>query len=131
MVLRCSKFTYASPTHSTGKSQLGKGSADWGHNRAHLWSAFHSSRRQGVSWEGCQQWGKCSLFSITQKRHILTSEMTFCYYCLSIHGNGCPRGQSIAIIKHLVKIWIKPWEGVMQDSDLWSVIWIGYIFLLQ
>lgn len=62
---------------------------------------------------------------------IMISEMTFCYYCLSIRGNSCAWGRSIAIIKHLVKIWINPWESVMQDSDIWSVIWIGYIFLLQ
>lgn len=62
---------------------------------------------------------------------IQTSQMTFDYYCLSIHGNSCAWGRSTAIIKHLVKIWINPWEGVMQDSDIWSVIWIGYIFLLQ
>lgn len=66
-----------------------------------------------------------------RRGHLLTSEMTFCYYCLSMHGNGCTRAEAIAIIKHLAKIWINPWEGVMQDSDIWSVIWIGYIFLLQ
>lgn len=62
---------------------------------------------------------------------ILTSEVTFGYHCLSIGGDGCAGGRSITTVKHLVKICINPWEGVMQDSDIWSVIWIGYIFLLQ
>lgn len=66
-----------------------------------------------------------------RKGSIQTSEMTFGYYCLSIRGNSCAWGRSTTIIKHLVKIWINPWESVMQDSDIWSVIWIGYIFLLQ
>lgn len=62
---------------------------------------------------------------------LLTSEMTFCYYGLSMHGNGRIWAEAIAIMKPLAKIWINPWEGVMQDSDIWSVIRMGYIFLLQ
>lgn len=58
---------------------------------------------------------------------LLTSEMTFCY----MHGNRRLWAEAIAIMKPLAKIWINPWEGVMQDSDIWSVIWMGYIFLLQ
>lgn len=62
---------------------------------------------------------------------VQTSELTFGYHPLGIQRDSCAWGRSTAIIKHLVKIWINPWEGVMQDSDIWSVIWIGYIFLLQ
>ena len=61
----------------------------------------------------------------------LTPETNFCSYRLSVGGNGCAGGRSIATAKYLVKICINPWVGVRRDSDIWSVIWVGYIFLLQ
>lgn len=51
---------------------------------------------------------------------ILTSEMTFCFYCLSIGGKGCVGGRSIGIVKHWVKICINPRRvlGKIQIYDL-------------
>ena len=66
-----------------------------------------------------------------RRRSTLTPETNFCSHCLSIGGNGCAGGRSIATVKHLAKICINTWAGVRRDADIWSVIWVGYIFLLQ